>query len=338
MYSHVAVTDLPLAVFFSAAVLLSMPWLARGDKRFSLTAAAACLGLAAMAKGLVPLVLFLPVLVLGWKRLGDWLRPGPLLAFSVCALPWYILCTVRNGSEFLRVFFVEQQFERFGSAALQHVQPLWFYIPVFLVLLYPWFPLLVLLPAGILRDPRLRTLVAVVVFGFIFFSWAVNKLPGYLLPLMPAAFALLGLGLSRAKRPALVVIATVILLGALPPMAGIIPRVLAIHGSWSANIPWPPLLLWLGAAGVAGGILARFAPRRAFEAGAGLAGIGFLWFQFAIFPGLDAAASARPLWLADHPQCAPAVSRDMLYGLYYYSQRRISPCTVLDQGGIRVVR
>ncbi len=28
MYSHVAVTDLPLAVFFSAAVLLSMPWLA----------------------------------------------------------------------------------------------------------------------------------------------------------------------------------------------------------------------------------------------------------------------------------------------------------------------
>src|ERR1700679_4017035 len=42
-YSHVAVTDLPLAVFFCAAVLLSLPWLARGENN-GLTAAAACLG------------------------------------------------------------------------------------------------------------------------------------------------------------------------------------------------------------------------------------------------------------------------------------------------------
>ena len=73
-YSHVAVTDLPLAAFFSAAVLLSLPWVARGD-RTDLVGAAACLGLAAMAKGLVPLVLFVPVLVMGWRRLRDWLRP-----------------------------------------------------------------------------------------------------------------------------------------------------------------------------------------------------------------------------------------------------------------------
>jgi len=338
MYSHVAVTDLPLAVFFSAAVLLSMPWLARGDSGINLTAAAACLGLATTAKGLVPLVLFLPVLAMGWRRLRAWLRPGPLLAFSFFALPWYILCTIRNGSEFPRVFFVEQQFERFGSASLQHVQPVWFYIPVLLVLLYPWFPLLAVLPAGIRHDPRLRALVAVVLFGFVFFSAAVNKLPGYLIPLLPAAFALLGLGLSRAKRPALALIASVTLLGALPPMSAIVPRVLASHGSWSGNIAWVQGLFWLIAAGIAGGILARFAPRRAFGAGAALAGIGFLWFQFATFPGLDAAASARPLWRTDHPQCAPEVSRDMLYGLYYYSQRRISPCIVLDQGGTHGVR
>jgi 4-amino-4-deoxy-L-arabinose transferase-like glycosyltransferase len=338
MYSHVAVTDLPLAVFFSAAVLASLPWLARGDGGVSLTAAAACLGLAMMAKGLVPLVLFLPVLAMGWRGLRAWLRPGPLLAFSICALPWYILCTIRNGSEFLRVFLVEQQFERFGSASLQHVQPVWFYIPVFLVFLYPWFPVLVALPTGIRHDPRLRTLVAVVLFGFMFFSAAVNKLPGYLIPLMPAVFALLGLGLSRAKRPALVVIPAVILLGALPPMSGIVSRVLASHGSWSGNVAWVQVLFWLGAAGIVAAILARFGPQRAFGSGAALAGIGFLWFQFATFPGLDAAASARPLFLANHPHCAPEVSRDILYGLYYYSQRRISPCTVLDRNGTRVVR
>ncbi len=124
-YSHVAVTDLPMAAFFAAALLLSMPWSAKGD-RTTLAAAAACLGLAALAKGLVPLVLFIPVPAIGWRRWRDWLRPAPMLAFSVCALPWYVLCTMRNGSEFLRVFFLQQQFGRFGSPTLQHVQPAWF--------------------------------------------------------------------------------------------------------------------------------------------------------------------------------------------------------------------
>jgi 4-amino-4-deoxy-L-arabinose transferase-like glycosyltransferase len=350
-YSHVAVTDLPLAAFFSAAVLLSLPWVAGREQHkaeagltdpfygnLSLTAAAACLGLATMAKGLVPLVLFVPVVAIGWRRLRDWFRPGPVLAFSVCALPWYILCTIRNGSEFLRVFFLEQQFGRFRSAALQHVQPAWFYIPLFLVLLYPWFPLLVVLPANLRQDSRVRTLAAIVIFGFVFFSASVNKLPGYLLPLMPATFALLGLGLSRTKRPVIAVIAPVVLLGALPLISGTAPRVLASHGLWSAHIPWMRGALWLITAGIAGGILARCIPKKAFGTATALAALGFLWFQWATFPEFDALASARPLWLAEHPRCAPPLSRDMLYGLYYYSGRQISACPILDRNGTRVVR
>ena len=340
-YSHVAVTDLPLAAFFSAAVLLSLPWMARGQ-RSSLVWAAACLGLAAMAKGLVPLVLFLPVLAIGWRRLRDWLRPGPLLAFSVCALPWYILCTLRNGGAFLRVFFLQQQFGRFGTAAMQHVQPPWFYLPVLLLLLYPWFPLIVfpsvVLPEGVGRDPRVRTLAAVVVFGFVFFSASVNKLPGYLIPLMPAAFAMLGLGLSRARRPALAAAVPVLLLGALPALSGIVPRVLASHGFRRADIPWTQAAYWLLAAGVAAWILTRFAPKQAFGAAAVLAAAGFLWFQFATFPQFEALASARTLWRADRPQCAPPVLRDVLYGLYYYSGQQLSVCPVLDRGATRVVR
>jgi len=345
-YSHVAVTDLPLAAFFSAAVLLSLPWVAarnRDRTTAGLTAAAACLGVATMAKGLVPLVLFLPVFAMpviegAWRRLRDWLRPGPVLAFSLCALPWYILCTIRNGSEFLRVFFLEQQIGRFRSTALQHVQPPWFYIPIFLVLLYPWFPLLLALPVNMRQDSRVRTLAAVVAFGFVFFSASVNKLPGYLLPLMPATCALMGLGLSRARRPAIAAITPVLLLGALPLISGIAPRVLASHGLWSSSIPWMRGALWLMASGVAGGILARCIPTRAFGFAAVLAALGFLWFQLVTFPEFDTLASARPLWRAEHPQCAPAVSRDMLYGLYYYSGRQISACPVLDRNGTRVVR
>jgi 4-amino-4-deoxy-L-arabinose transferase-like glycosyltransferase len=345
-YSHVAVTDLPLAVFFCAAVLLSLPWVARGERSgltgplygdLSLTAAAACLGLAAMAKGLVPLLLFLPVPAIGWRRLRDWFRPGPLLAFSVCALPWYILCTIQNGSRFLRVFFLEQQFGRFWSATLQHVQPTWFYLPTVLVLLYPWFPVLVVLPANIRQDPRVRALAAVVVFGFVFFSASLNKLPGYLLPLLPLVFALLGLGLARATRQAAVVIAPIILLGLLPAISAIAPLILASHSSGTV-VPGLHAMLWLIPATILAVIMARFAPKQAFGTAVAVAGLGFLWFQFATFPEFDALASARPLWSTEHPRCAPAVSRDILYGLYYYSGRQISACPVLDPGGTRVVR
>jgi 4-amino-4-deoxy-L-arabinose transferase-like glycosyltransferase len=335
-YSHVAVTDLPLAVFFCAAVLLSLPWVARGEKR-GLTAAAACLGFAAMAKGLVPLLLFLPVPAIGWRRLRDWIRPGPLLAFSAFALPWYILCTVQNGSRFLRVLFLEQQFGRFWSSTLQHVQPPWFYLPIVLVLLYPWFPLLAIVPANIQRDARARTLAAVVIFGFVFFSASVNKLPGYLLPLLPLVFALLGLVLSRATRQAAIVIAPIILLGLLPAISSIAPLILASHSAGTV-VPGLHAVLWLIPAAIFAVIMARFAPGQAVGTAAALAGLGFLWFQFATFPEFDALASARPLWNAEHPQCAPPASRDVLYGLYYYSGRQIATCPVLDQSGTRVVR
>ena len=122
-----------------------------------------------------------------------------MLAFSLCSLPWYLLCLIRNGSEFPRVFFVEQQFARFGSSALQHVQPWWFYLPILPLLLYPWFPVLALTPRGLAgpeRDARLRLLAVVVVFGFVFFSAAVNKLPGYLLPLLPLVCTVMGFGLG----------------------------------------------------------------------------------------------------------------------------------------------
>jgi 4-amino-4-deoxy-L-arabinose transferase-like glycosyltransferase len=322
-YSHVAVTDLPMAAFFCAAILLSIPWLAR-EEREGMTAAAACLGLATLAKGLVPLVLFLPVFAFGWRRLRDWLRPAPLLAFSICAFPWYILCLMRNGSDFPRVLFLEQTFGRFASRALQHAQPPWFYVPVLLLLLYPWFPML-FLTRRTWADSRVRALTGVVAFGFVFFSANLNKLPGYLLPLLPLVFILFGIGLARAKRPAVAIIFSVTLLGILPAAKAILPGALA-HGLRSTAINWPMVLAWLAAAAVVGVVIAS-ARQYAFGAAAALAAIGLLWLQFTAFPQLDAAASARPLWLATHPECAQQATRNTLYGLYYYAERQLPPCS-----------
>jgi 4-amino-4-deoxy-L-arabinose transferase-like glycosyltransferase len=345
-YSHIAVTDLPLTVFFAAAVLLALQWCAgrAGDAR-DLTASAACLGLAVLAKGLVPLVLFFPVLVLGWRRWRAWLRPGPILAFSLCAVPWYLLCLIRNGSEFPRVFFVEQQFARFGSPALQHVQPWWFYIPIFLALIYPWFPILALAPRGFAgpgRDARIRVLAVVAAFGVVFFSASVNKLPGYLLPLLPLICAAMGFALARTQRSPAALIASVALMGALPFLARTAPAMLA-RGLRSAQIPWTDLALALAAAAVAGSVLVLAARARAFPVAAVLAAIVFCWFQRAAFPAFDTAASARPLWLANRPACAPDLPRPLLYGLYYYAERQVPDCTLPDPGGLdrsrtRVVR
>ena len=344
-YSHVAVTDLPLAAFFSAAVLLALPWAQGRGHAWETIAAAACLGLAVLAKGLVPLVLFFPVLFLGpsprWRSLVRWLEPAPVSAFLIFALPWYILCVLRNGNDFVQVFFVQQQFSRFSSPALQHVQPWWFYIPVFLLLLFPWFPILALTPRALQRsaqDSCVRMLAIVVAFGFVFFSASLNKLPGYLLPLLPPACILMGVGLSRASRPAMAVIAPLALLGVLPAMARIAPAALGGGGLHAAQIPWAALLIALAGTGVAATALALAAGPRAFPIASLAIAAAFFWFQLATFRAFDAAASARPVWLARHPRCAPRVSRALLYGLYYYSQQQLPDCPLLDPNRRRVVR
>jgi 4-amino-4-deoxy-L-arabinose transferase-like glycosyltransferase len=176
-----------------------------------------------------------------------------------------------------------------------------------------------------------------VLFGFVFFSAVLNKLPGYLLPLLPPLVTLMGIGLARVRPPAMAMIAPLILLGALPTIAGIAPEMLA-HGARSVKIPWHEGISWFAGAGIASIILVSTGSKHAFAATAAICGVCFLWFQLATFPLFDVAASARPLWLASHRQCAPQANRSELYGLYYYAERELTPCNVLDQGTIRVVR
>lgn len=319
-YSHTAVTDLPMSAFFSAAVLLAI------RRRPRWIASAVCLAMAALGKGLVPLVLFAPVLAINLTAKETKLSRGRAAAavatFCAVALPWYVLCAIRNGAEFPRVFFVEQTFARFHSDALQHGQPWWFYLPVGVLLLYPWFPWLKFPRAG---DRRSWTLAAVAIFGLVFFSAMKNKLPGYLLPLLPATCALMAIGYVKAGRPAWPVAASLALLGLLPIGAGVVPQALAsgIRKAHFGGLAVWPFLIAIGiGAGVA--LSVRGFPR--FAVAAALAGAALVWFQFAAFPAIDAAASARPYWLKYHPDCAPAVSRSLLYGLEYYAGRDLAPC------------
>ena len=134
-FSHVGVTDLPMAAAFSAAMLLSLPWIRTGNRR-ELPAAAALLGVAVLAKGLVPLALALPLVWMGRKQWKDLLRPAPILAFLAVAAPWYLLATLLHGGAFLGDFFGKHHFARFFTGELQHQQPFWFYLPVLLAGLF----------------------------------------------------------------------------------------------------------------------------------------------------------------------------------------------------------
>jgi 4-amino-4-deoxy-L-arabinose transferase-like glycosyltransferase len=328
-YSQNGVTDLPLAATFSAAMLLAMPWVARRDTG-QLPAAAAMFGLAVLAKGLVPLTLAAPLLL--GRHVRDWLRWRVVLAFVLVALPWYALCYWRNGWTFIHEFFVVHHFSRVTSGALMHARPVWFYLPILVVGLLPWTPLLGLMARRRVYRDRRRVFLAVwVLVVLVLFSISVNKLPGYILPLLPAAAALMALALDEVVDARVWLAACAALLVAFPITAQVLPAAV-LNGL--SRAPHPVFqALWLAAAAVT--LLAwlleargkRVAAVLAVAAGAA-AGIGYL--KTVATPELDRAISARGLWREIGGRagevCMGNVKRDWEYGLNYYSVTPLPHC------------
>jgi 4-amino-4-deoxy-L-arabinose transferase-like glycosyltransferase len=330
--SHAAVPDLPMAAPFSLAMLLGLRWIDRGD-RSGLTAAAALLGLAVLAKGLVPLALSLPLLWMGRRRWRDLARPAPVLAFLLVASPWYVLIGLRYGNAFLADLFWKHHFERFASGSLEHVQPFWFYLPVIVGALFPWSPLLALpFRREEYTDRRRRLLAAWFLFGLLFFSAARNKLPGYVLPLLPAAAALIGARLAEMRRARWLVAACAVLLALLPVVAGVLPAALqrGLSHAGLGTIAWPVMIAALALAAAA------WALERAGRRGSALAlavlGVvaGAVWLEASTYPELDRTVSARGLWrqVAARRErvCVGQVNRGWRYNLNYYSGQPLPDC------------
>lgn len=320
-YSQVAVTDIPLSAAFSAAVLLAMPWVRSGGRR-GLAFSGALLGIAVLAKGLVPLVLAAPLAWAGRRRPADLL----ILAAACLAVaaPWYLLCWHYNGDAFLDEFFLKHHLSRFTSGDLKHVQPWWFYVPVLLGFLFPWTPLLATLRLN-WRDTRAQLLLLTVLFGFAFFSASTNKLPGYILPLLPSLACLIGIQMAVAPPSRLLLAGSAALLCLTPVVSATLPGAVA-DGLTRAGIRGygSPALLLLAAGAIA---VARLRTPRMFPATVALAVAAMLYLKWDAYPRLDGAASARPLWLQAQPACVDKVDRAIRYGLNYYAGRELAECS-----------
>jgi 4-amino-4-deoxy-L-arabinose transferase-like glycosyltransferase len=224
-FSHAASTDMPFSAMLTIAMVCASPILGltrnkstpmpRWGHLLALVLFGAFLGLAVLAKGPAAILLSGGA-VFFWalftKRKGGALRllhPVAIASFCATALPWYVLCARRN-SGFLRVFIIEHNFKRYLTPEFQHIQPFWFYVPVLLVALLPWTALFLWSTFhGAIRLLRTRraqesTLLLACWAGFcvVFFSISRSKLPGYILPALPALVLILAHTLtSVAKIP-----------------------------------------------------------------------------------------------------------------------------------------
>jgi 4-amino-4-deoxy-L-arabinose transferase-like glycosyltransferase len=334
-YGGLCLTDMPLAVFFSLELALVLPIL-RGKGNWRHWAGiGVCLGFAVLAKGLVPIVLSLP---LAWFLRREWGRWwAPLLGFFVVAAPWYSLVIYRNGYPFIEEFVLKQHFARLYSQALQHVQPAYFYIPVLFAALFPWTPLLFTVrPKAWKRDARLLFLASIVVFGFLFFSASLNKLPGYLLPLTPSLTVLVAVGVTRdgkAYERRVWIVSCAVLIALIPLVGQLIPVMLTVRLTTAraillALLPITPGMLILFCTP----LIVAVAARRQIAGGLLIlcCAVAGIYLKSSIYPVLDQQASPRGFWREIAPEqdqvCDAGLHRAWEYGLAYYRGRPIPSC------------
>lgn len=328
VYSHVAVTDLPLSATFAAAMLILLTGLP--GARAAITAGV-FLGLGILAKGLVPLVLFVPALWFFRRRVRD--LAFVFVSAAVIAAPWYLLVTSRNGEPFIQEFFWKQHFGRFVSGELQHGQPVWFYLPVLLASLFPWTPLLALFNSRVFQDRRALFLLAWLLWGIAFFSASRNKLPGYLLPLMPPLAALLGIAVAGARERSRKVMAALascgVLLCLIPPIDSALPQLLV---AGFAHTPFHVATLWLIPAAIVAALAGGFEASGQRSLAVALVGVcmGLLVLRtlWTAYPELDRQVSARSRWisLGQSVTCVRAMTRAEHYGINYYAGTNIPDC------------
>ena len=352
-FARAASTDMPLAAMFSVALLAWYVWFETDTKTF-LALAYFFLALATLAKG--PVAPFLAAIVLlcfaavqrGYRFLRRTLWLPGILLFCMVTLPWYVAVQIRV-PEFFRVFFLQHNLARFGTNLYHHREPFWYFFPIALIGLLPWTALAVASVVetirawwaergeGLQQDDLLDIFLVIwLLVPVIFFSLSQSKLPGYILPALPAGTLLTSEYVRRRAEDDKRLGGVLTMLHAVIAAALIIPALMIQYLVLQHRLPWGKgMAIALGlflvlAVGIAVSLRTRL----------GVSSIRFVTLIVVVLgvgsvlrlgsPALDSTQSARPLAreLASLetkplPIAVFHIMRETEYGLAFYRNRII---------------
>ena len=202
-----ASTDMPLTAMFTIAMLCWWGWYASGRRSWLLLFYFFS-GLGTLAKG--PVAVFLAALILvvfallrrDRRLITRTLWPVGIVVYLAVVLPWFV-AVQRANPDFFHVFIVQHNLARYATDLYRHKQPFWYFLPVGMAGLLPWTIFVIEAVVDACRDWRFSTrepagkedlrvyLALWFLLPILFFSFSQSKLPGYILPAIPAGTILL---------------------------------------------------------------------------------------------------------------------------------------------------
>jgi 4-amino-4-deoxy-L-arabinose transferase-like glycosyltransferase len=364
-FARAASTDMPLAAAFGVGMLAWWAWRESGKKIY-LGAFYFFAALGVLAKG--PVAPFLAaVVIIAYAAFGrDWSAgrrtlwwPGVVL-FCVIVLPWYVAVQMGN-PQFFREFIVQHNLERFSENLYHHPEPFWYYLPVTALAMVPWIVFVAAaivepirrrrkgLPSPSDTDPNEQTnrfeifAACWLLIPVIFFSISQSKLPGYILPAIPAGALLLTEYLRRHLKEVDPVPKTLAILHALVAAAPIVPGLLIAYLIEQHRLPGGrPMFIALAVAFVLCAGIALTLVRAGWRMLRFVTLIPMVLTVGAVLKlgavDLDQTLSARPIAseiasMQTHPLPLAVyhVRRELEYGLIFY---RNAPISNYDFGNI----
>jgi 4-amino-4-deoxy-L-arabinose transferase-like glycosyltransferase len=356
-FAHAASMDMALAASFSIGMLAWWAW-RETENRIYLAVFYICLALGTLAKG--PVAVFLAAVVIAafaaitreWKLVVRSLSLTGIALFCAIALPWYVAVQVGN-PQFFREFILEHNLARFSSDLYHHRQPFWYYLPVTALALAPWTVVVIASVVEPLRiwwierhslsDEADRELqfdlfaCCWLVVPVVFFSLSQSKLPGYILPAIPAGLVLVADYLRRRSEKNVAVSKWMAGLHAVVASAAIVPALLIAYVVTEHRLPGGrPMFTALGVAFVlCAAIALTLVSRLSLRMVRFITLIPVVLAVAAVLklgsPAIDQTLSARPLAVElasvdTHrlPVAVCGVSRELEYGLAFYRNQQVA--------------
>ncbi|MDQ3372725.1 MAG: glycosyltransferase family 39 protein [Acidobacteriota bacterium] len=178
------------------------------------------IGISLLAKGLVGIVF--PLAIVAFYYVLSFKLPsrtfivslvwGTILSLLVASI-WYVPMYLAHGFTFIDEFFIQHHFARYTSNKYSHPQPFYFFLWVLPLMTLPWLPFFLasiwnfvtvqsskfkvqsqfLVSLFSSSSPLFLFSLCWIIVPLIFFSFSGSKLPGYILPALPAALILIAI-------------------------------------------------------------------------------------------------------------------------------------------------